>query len=256
MCMIAGYNGTKRAAPLLIEMLRKMEGMNAGCFTGIATLHEGKIHYRKLVGNLDRLLAETDCMELPGNIGIIHSRTPGNPPTDEWAHPFTCEKEGEILTALAANGVTGCCKEANRTQIPPKIQELLQAGYPIKTGTAGQPLPKQAELFDGAYVYHKTDIVCQNVSQKILEQGMHPTDALAKSYEELGGENMVLMLSATAPEEIHWCRLNIPMFIGFTDHGTCLATVPLAFADQTDRYHLLPALSVGTATNLGVPLPS
>lgn len=75
MCIL-GYNGTKPAAPLLIEMLRRTEGMDAGCYTGIATLHEGKIHYRKLAGNLDRLLAETDAIELPGSIGIIHSRTP------------------------------------------------------------------------------------------------------------------------------------------------------------------------------------
>ena len=77
MCNIAGYIGTKQAAPILIEMIRAQEGLNAGFYTGIATLHEGRIHYRKLVGNLDDLLSKTDAASLPGNIGIIHSRTPG-----------------------------------------------------------------------------------------------------------------------------------------------------------------------------------
>lgn len=252
MCVIVGYNGTRRAAPVLIDMLRKIEGIKAGCYTGIATIHEGKIYCRKLAGNLDRLLEETDCMDLPGTIGILHSRTPGGDPGDNWAHPFTCEKDGEVLTALAANGVAGCCKKSDRINIPPKIQELLQSGYAIKTATAGEPNPKQLELFDGTYFYHKTDIVCQNVSKKILEEGLAPADALSKSYEEISGENMVLMLSVTAPDAIHWCRLNIPMYVGFADHGTCLATVPLAFAEHTERYHLLPALSVGTATKDGL----
>ena len=77
MCTIAGYVGTKPAAPLLIEMMRKEEGIDSGFYTGIATIHEGKIHYRKVVGDLAQLLKETDAAELPGTIGIIHSRTPG-----------------------------------------------------------------------------------------------------------------------------------------------------------------------------------
>ena len=56
MCNIAGYIGARPAAPILIEMLRAQEGLNAGFYTGIATLHEGVIHYRKVVGNLSDLL--------------------------------------------------------------------------------------------------------------------------------------------------------------------------------------------------------
>ena len=250
MCIIAGYNGTKRAAPLIIEMLRKTEGIDAGCFTGIATLHEGKIHYRKLAGNLDRLLKETDCLDLPGNIGIIHSRTPGGS-WDSWAHPFTCEKEGEVLTALIANGINGCCNERNHTEIPPKIKEIWAAGYELKSAVKDEPSIKHPELHDGNYLYHKTDIIAQNISRKILEEGLSPSDAMEKSYEEITGENVALMLSVTAPEDIHWCRLNFPLFVGFADHGACLATVPLAFAEHTEKYHLLPALSTGTVTKDG-----
>ena len=44
MCNIAGYAGKCAAAPILIEMLRKEEGFDGGFYTGIATVHEGKIH--------------------------------------------------------------------------------------------------------------------------------------------------------------------------------------------------------------------
>ena len=253
MCIIAGYNGTKRAAPLIIEMLRKTEGIDAGCYTGIATLHEGKIHYRKLAGNLDRLLAETDAMDLPGNIGIIHSRTPGGHNGDSWAHPFTHEKEGDTLTAMVLNGIGGCRAEAHKNILPKKLREILAApGYELKSKGSYDGKEKHLpHCDDEGNMYHISDMVCQNVSRKIFEEGMTPTLALEKSYEELGGENVVLMLSVTTPEVINYCRLNFPMFVGFADHGACLATVPLAFAEHTEKYHLLPALSTGTVTKDG-----
>ena len=60
MCMIAGYAGPDRAAPILIEMLRKIEYFDGGRSTGIATVHEGKLYTAKINGNLDRFLRETD----------------------------------------------------------------------------------------------------------------------------------------------------------------------------------------------------
>ncbi len=249
MCMIAGYNGTKQAAPILIEMLRSSEGMNAGCFTGIATLHEGKIHYRKLAGNLDHLLAETDAMELPGTIGIIHSRTPGGAPLDSWAHPFTCEKDGILHTAMVLNGQNGCCQEMNDRQFTPALEKIKQAGYPLKSGVA---LAEQPALmnhpWDGKKIYQKTDCHTQLISMKILEEGMTPADAMAKTATELSGENVLLMLSDTAPDIISWCRMNFPLYAGLIDHGICIASAPIAFAEYTEHYTCLPPLSAGTVT--------
>ena len=66
MCNIAGYAGQRRAAPILIEMLKRQEFYDGGMSTGIATIHEGKIHWRKVVGDVETLLRETDALELPG----------------------------------------------------------------------------------------------------------------------------------------------------------------------------------------------
>jgi glucosamine 6-phosphate synthetase-like amidotransferase/phosphosugar isomerase protein len=43
MCNIAGYIGSKQAAPIIVEMLRKQEGWDSGYYTGIATIHDGKL---------------------------------------------------------------------------------------------------------------------------------------------------------------------------------------------------------------------
>ena len=50
MCNIAGYSGSKQAAPILLEMLRKQQAYDGDVCTGVATIHEGKLHYRKIVG--------------------------------------------------------------------------------------------------------------------------------------------------------------------------------------------------------------
>ncbi len=56
MCNIAGYIGNRPAAPILIEMLRKQEWLDGGLSTGIATIHEGKLYYAKVVGDVEALV--------------------------------------------------------------------------------------------------------------------------------------------------------------------------------------------------------
>ena len=92
MCNIAGYIGPDRAAPILLKMREREEVFDAGCYTGIATVHEGKLHWRKVVGSVKSLIERTDAMDLPGNVGIIHGRTPGRG-NWTWAHPFVNPEE-------------------------------------------------------------------------------------------------------------------------------------------------------------------
>lgn len=239
MCNIAGYIGDKQAAPILIEMMRAQEGLDAGFYTGIATIHEGKIHYRKLVGNLDRLLEETDAANLPGTIGIIHSRTPGDT-GDSWAHPFVCEREGEIKTAYVLNGCGGCFKKVG-TKGPALAEELLAKGFEFKSRLESNG--KEVTLSDNTRV-HPSDILCQLIASK-MEDGLDVPDAMAESYNEFPKEVVGLMLTLAEPNAIAWARMNFPMFIGYAEHGAYLATAPQAFPKDASEPHLLPVLSSG-----------
>ena len=58
MCNIAGYSGSRQAAPILLEMLRRQQYYDSEQSTGVATIHEGKLYYRKLVGDVDHLIRE------------------------------------------------------------------------------------------------------------------------------------------------------------------------------------------------------
>ena len=56
MCTIAGYIGEKRAAPVLLEMLKREESFDSGYYSGIATIHEGRLYYAKLTGRSEELV--------------------------------------------------------------------------------------------------------------------------------------------------------------------------------------------------------
>ena len=101
MCIIAGYAGKRNAAPILIDMLKKTEYMDGGLSTGIATIHNGKLYTRKVLGDVDTLIRETDAMNLPGTTGIIHSRTSND--FISCAHPFL-SADGKLATV--ENGTT------------------------------------------------------------------------------------------------------------------------------------------------------
>ena len=240
MCTIAGYNGTKPAAPILIDMMRKLEGLDSGFYTGIATIHEGKIYHAKVAGDLDRLLETTDAANLPGTIGFIHSRTPANVKSDfaGVAHPFTAERDGEVQTALIMNGCsgffTGCADAA------PIVEMLREQGYTIKSS---HPEVGITVLPDGTKV-HSTDVRCQLTDSKI-KAGMSAPFALQEALSEMPGESVALLLSLTEPEAICFMRQVMPMHVAFCDHGAYMATAPLAFPADGGNYTLLPAMSYG-----------
>ena len=88
MCNMAAYAGRGPAAPVLLRMLEKQEGLWGGHFTGISTIHQGRVHTVRVCGDVAELCRKTRAAELPGSVGIAHSRSMGNIPLDTWAHPF------------------------------------------------------------------------------------------------------------------------------------------------------------------------
>lgn len=102
MCGIVGYVGTKKAVPILIEGLKRLEyrGYDSA---GIAILEKGGLLSKKTAGKIVALESLLKNNNFKGTVGIAHTRwaTHGEP-TDLNAHPHV-DCQGKI--AVVHNGV-------------------------------------------------------------------------------------------------------------------------------------------------------
>ncbi len=235
MCNIAGYVGTRRAAPILIEMIKKQEGYDGGYYTGIATMHEGKIYYEKLTGDVDRLVALTKAAELPGNIGIIHSRSKSGGP-DGWAHPFVGLDHGVPTMAYIANGWRGCF-EADNERRKGLMEQVMNEGYQPNFKFFELDTDEYPRFSDGSIV-HGSDVMCQFIHRNI-HRGMKPAEAMEAAFCELPSEIVGLVLTLREQNGIVWSRINMPMFVAFAEHGAYMSSAPLAIPEDAGNSTLL-----------------
>lgn len=240
MCNIAAYVGEKRAAPILLEMMKREEGFEGGYSTGIATVHDGKIYYAKLVGDTSRLEAFTEAANLPGNIGFIHSRSGGREGR-EWAHPFISVRDGEVVSAYVANGGQGFFKQI-KAKLEARAEELIADGYTMLSRDT-IPETRYPTMSDGTSV-HVSDLMCQQI-QYNMDSGDTPPVAMEKAFNTIPGEIVGLLLTLSEPDSIAWSRINMPMWISFCSHGAYLGTTAIAFPEDAGVPTLLPGSASG-----------
>lgn len=240
MCNIAGYVGSQAAAPILMDMMRRQQGFAGGFYTGIATLHQGKIYYEKLTGDLDHLLENTRAASLPGNIGILHSRSYcGGTGGDAWAHPFVTQRDDKVTLAYVANGAAG--RFAECAEHGARAAQLIKDGYPLSAQRIDTD--RYVTLPDGSKV-HMSDMMCQCIARNI-ERGSTAEQAVADAFCENPSEIVALLLSLQSPDAIVWARINRPMMLSFASHGAYLATTAMAFPNDAGQVQSLPPLSSG-----------
>lgn len=241
MCNIAGYVGLRTAAPIILEMLCREEGFAGGFYSGLATIHSGRIFSEKLTGDVERLKNLTSALSCPGNIGIAHSRSKSGG-GDEWAHPFIGFRGDQAQIAYVANGSLGCF--ANRIDEFSRLtQNLYDAGYSFTSRISGVETKRYPVLADGSAV-HMSDSMCQLILRNI-DKGSDSISAMEEAFCEMPSEIVGLLLNLSDPDSIAYSRINMPMFIAFADHGAYLASTPLAFPDDAGDPILLPAGSSG-----------
>lgn len=257
MCNIAGYVGNDRAAPILLEMMARQEGLDGGFYTGIATIHRQKLYYRKVVGHVSTLIEQTDAMDLPGTMGIIHSRTKSGGDV-EWGHPFVDEHEKMAYVANGAGGILEQLRDKNLV-----AQQLFDAGHIFNSRTTGTT-GNYPRLSDGTSL-HVSDVMCHLIESYIPKSG-DPIQAMGQAFMAFPAEIVGLMIHVDIPDCIVATRINQPMLIGRDENATYLATTALAFPDLQciwpmpttataavygDHIHILPFESPGyTVANI------
>src|SRR3989338_7476542 len=88
MCGIAGYVGDRKASPILLNALRKLEYRGYDS-VGMAIIDNNQIQLKKGKGRVDEVNQRLNFESMAGSIGISQTRwaTHGKP-SDSNAHPF------------------------------------------------------------------------------------------------------------------------------------------------------------------------
>jgi glutamine---fructose-6-phosphate transaminase (isomerizing) len=202
MCGIVGVIGSKQAAPLLLEALRRLEyrGYDSA---GIATLVNGHIERRRAEGKLGNLAGTLDRLPLPGTTGIGHTRwATHGAPTESNAHPH-----GTARVSIVHNGII-----ENHAELR---AELEAAGQEFSTET-------------------DTETVAQLVDLN-LQRGMTPVEAAGAAFRRLEGAYALAMIFSGHSELIVGAQKGAPLAVGFGDDEMFVGSDALALAPLTRK---------------------
>ncbi len=158
MCGIISYLGTKQAAPILIQGLKRLEyrGYDSA---GISVINQGQITSLKVKGKIKKLEKTLADNQLPGNLGIAHTRwATHGPPSVSNAHPhLDCSKTISIVhNGIIENATTLkklLSKEGHKfsSQTDSEVLAHLIEKYKTKDTTLTQAVQLTLRQVEGAY---------------------------------------------------------------------------------------------------------
>jgi len=213
MCGIVGYIGNKKASPVLIEGLLKLEyrGYDSA---GIATLENAGISVMKDKGRVNNLYALEGINELEGTIGIAHTRwaTHGKP-AKENSHPHL---DNSNSFAVVHNGIIENYNE---------LREFLKSnGYKFLSQTDTEVIPNLIH-----YYFNKDN---SNDDMKFLR-------AVKTACMDLKGSFAIEVINKTETDNMIVVRKDSPLVIGKGEGENYIASdVPAVLAYTKDFYFL------------------
>ena len=215
MCNIAGYAGNRQAAPILLEMLRAQQSYDGDLSTGVATIHEGRLYYKKVAGDVDTFLKTFDLDELPGTIGIAHTR-PSRNPEQVPMHPNVNPSETMALVTNGTSPVTKYCTSWDAAAL-----RLEENGYSF-VHRYPNPKGRSPRISNGDHLSVAEMRVL--LIDLYLKQGMTVTEALATACADMYSDNATVMINENYPDSIFALRTTRPLQVIMEQGETYLAT--------------------------------
>ncbi len=204
MCGIFGCilkNGD--AAPIIHAALKRLEYRGYDS-VGEVTIHEGKLFIKKDQGKIDEVHAIHNLDDLPGRIGIGHTRwATHGAPYEVNAHPHT-DCNGQI--AVVHNGIIENFSELKK--------ELEERGHVFRS---------------------KTDTeVISHIIEEELKEGRALAEAVYSAVEQLEGSYAIAVVSAKEPNKIVCARKESPLVVGVAENAVYFASDIPAFLPLTN----------------------
>jgi glucosamine--fructose-6-phosphate aminotransferase (isomerizing) len=207
MCGIVGYVGKRKAVPIILDGLKKLEyrGYDSA---GIAVYCEDhSLGIRRASGKLRNLEEVIRMDPVEGSFGVGHTRwaTHGRP-TEENAHPHR-DCTGNIV--VVHNGIV--------ENFLPLKDQLTREGHEFKTETDTEVIAHLVEKYG--------DLPLE--------------EAVLKAVKELSGVFAMAVISRRDPNKIVAARLGPPVVIGLGDGEYFVASdVPAILSHTRDMFFL------------------
>jgi glucosamine--fructose-6-phosphate aminotransferase (isomerizing) len=194
------------AAPIVHAALKRLEYRGYDS-VGEATLYDGKLYIKKDQGKIDEVHNIRNLDDLPGNIGIGHTRwATHGAPLEVNAHPHV-DCTGQM--AVVHNGII-----ENFTEL--KL-ELENRGHIFKSKT-------------------DTEVIAHLIEEDLrVNPSLSLADAVLEAVRRLEGSYAIAVVSTREPNKIICARHESPLVVGVNENAVyCASDIP-AFLPLTNK---------------------
>ena len=213
MCGIVGYVGNKKASPILIDGLLKLEyrGYDSA---GISTIENGEISNIKDKGRVNNLNNIPEINTVTGTIGIAHTRwaTHGKPAKNN-SHPHL---DNSNTFAVVHNGIIENYKELR--------DFLINKGYTFYSETDTETIPN--------LIHYYFSLDTKQDDAKFLR-------AVKKTCDNLKGSYAIEVISLSYPDKMIVVRHDSPLVIGKGTEENYIASDIPAILSYTKDFYIL-----------------
>jgi len=204
-------------------MIRREEGLWSGFHSGLVTASGSDLHWEKVVGTFAKLTDTTGAADLPGQTGLVHSRTKSGGDV-EWGHPFF---SADGVVAAVAQGSHGVFKD-NATRVA-LGDELRAAGCEFRTATPG-PIGSYPTLSDGSAI-HTSELNTQAVAAEYAQCG-EPCEAIRRVATRIPSEAVFAYLFRDCPDRLFVSNVNQRIVLGRNETGTFVTSSALGLPED------------------------
>ena len=197
-------------APVIHASLKRLEYRGYDS-VGIATISNGEVHIKKDQGKIDEVHKILNLDDMPGNVGIGHTRwATHGAPLKINAHPHT-DCSGQIIAVH--NGIIENYAELK--------QELENHGHTFVSKTDTEVIPHLIE------------------ENQTKNPSLTLTEAFLEAAKRLEGSYALAVISAKEPDKILCARNESPLVIGVGENAVYCASDLPAFLPMTSKAVLI-----------------